>query len=276
MNHLTPYTNGEFDLAIEPHETDGFRVQAPGLARALGFRDAYRMLESIPAEEKGYTTARTPGGEQRVGYVTEAGFYRALGQRQPARITSENARAMVERFQAWVYREVLPSLRKAERPAAHPELVSRADLARMVLESEEEKAVMAAALESAAPAIAYHERYVSSDDVATVKVWGAQFGLTERQAYDLLIARKIVYRHSIGSRWSRSKQRVVEEHEYRARAGRVTFAWFDLRPQHNAPRHHNGQVRQTLYVRQEHALALGRKVGLQTIGTQGELVGGAA
>lgn len=162
--------------------------------------------------------------------------------------------------------------REAEtRPNAHPELVSRSDLARMVLEAEEEKKVLESALESAAPAIAYHERYVSNDDVATAKTWGAQFGLTERQAYSLLVEKNIVYKHSIGRRWSGSKQKVVEEYEYRARAGRVTFAWFDLRPQHNAPRHHNGQVRQTLYVRQEHALDLGRKVGLSPIGAQGRL-----
>lgn len=157
------------------------------------------------------------------------------------------------------------------RPAAHPELISRSDLARMVLDAEEEKKVLESALESAAPAIAYHERYVSNDDVATAKTWGAQFGLTERQAYSLLVEKNIVYKHSIGRRWSGSKQKVVEEYEYRARAGRVTFAWFDLRPQHNAPRHHNGQVRQTLYVRQEHALDLGRKVGLSPIGAQGRL-----
>lgn len=273
MNDITKaFSNGEFDLTIEPHETDGFRVLAPGLAHALGFRDAYRLMESIPDEEKGYTLARTPGGEQRVGYVTEAGFYRALGQRQAARITSENVRSMVERFQSWVYRDVLPALRKGQTATPiHPELVSRADLARMVLEAEEEKAVLSAALESAAPAIAYHERYVSNDDAITVKVWGAQFGLTEREAYSLLLDRKIVYRYSIGKRWSTSKGRTVEEFEYRARAGLVSFAWFDLRPQHNAPRHHNGQVRQTLYVRQEHALDLGRKVGLQPLAQQGAL-----
>lgn len=119
-----------------------------------------------------------------------------------------------------------------------------------------------AALESAAPAIAFHDRYVSADDVLTVKAWAAQFGLTDPQARALLIERNIIYRMSIGMRWSSSKRRLVEEFEYRARASRATFGWFDLRPQHDAPRHHNGQVRQTLYVRQQHALALGAKVGL--------------
>lgn len=154
--------------------------------------------------------------------------------------------------------------REAETTPApiHPDMVTRADLARMILEAEEEKAVLAAALKSAEPAIAYHDRYVSNDDAITVKVWGAQYGLTVIQAYQLLLDKGIVYKQSLGERWSHTRQRVEPQHEYRARAGRVTFAYFDLRPQHNAPRHHNGQVRQTLYVRQEHALDLAIRAGL--------------
>lgn len=115
---LIQHTNGEFDLSITPHAIDGFRVLAPGLAKALGFREAYNLLRSIPDQEKGSTLVWTPGGQQAVGYLTEAGFYRALGQRQSARIADDAARGMVERFQAWVYGEVLPSLRKGETTPA--------------------------------------------------------------------------------------------------------------------------------------------------------------
>lgn len=130
MTQITPFSNGEFDLPIIA-DGDSFRVLAPQLAHALGFRDAFRLVESIPEEEKGYTTACTPGGEQRVGYVTEAGFYRALGQRQPARITDPTVRAQVERFQSWVYAEVLPAIRKTggyqvARPAELPQSYAEA------------------------------------------------------------------------------------------------------------------------------------------------------
>ena len=110
MNAIA-FTDDRFGLTVLP-EGDSFRVLAPALARALGFRDAFRMLESIPDAEKGYTTACTPGGEQRVGYVTEAGFYRAMGQRQAARIADPDSRAMVEAFQSWVYADMIPAIRK--------------------------------------------------------------------------------------------------------------------------------------------------------------------
>ncbi|MEV0247903.1 BRO family protein [Nocardia sp. NPDC050712] len=151
--------------------------------------------------------------------------------------------------------------REAEvAPQARAELLTRADLARMVLESEEEKAVMAAALESAAPAIAYHDRYIANGDAATVKVWGAPHGLTQPEAYALLVEYRLIYRVSLGVRYSKTLGRKVEEFEYRAYAKYLD--WFDLRPQHDAPRHHNGQVRQTLYVRQQFALQIAGKCGL--------------
>lgn len=148
-------------------------------------------------------------------------------------------------------------------PRQQAELVTKADLARMVLEIEEEKAVMAAALESASPMIAYHDRYISNDDAVLVEVWGAQFGLTRPQAFALLVDQKLIYRRLIMKRYSEKKHKVVEDYEYRAYARYLD--WFDLRPQHNVARHHNGQVRQTLYVRQEFALQLAEKVGLKSV-----------
>lgn len=112
MNEIELFTNDEFNLEYIP-DGDGFSVVASGLARALGFRDAFNLTVSIPDEEKGYTLVSTPGGEQRILALTESGFYRALGQRQVARIPNKDVRAKVARFQSWVYREVLPSLRRA-------------------------------------------------------------------------------------------------------------------------------------------------------------------
>lgn len=149
MNALTPFTNGEFTLGVTP-AGDSFNVAAPHLARALGFREAYDLLRSIPDSEKGSELVRTPGGEQLVGYVTEAGFYRALGQRQAARISDLAVRSMVERFQSWVYGEVLPSIRRGtfgtpsrqfEIPATFAEALELA--ARQAREIEAEKAINA-------------------------------------------------------------------------------------------------------------------------------------
>lgn len=108
------FSNGEFDIELIP-AGDTFRVMAPGLARGLGYRDANAMVRSMPDDEKGYANLCTPGGEQVVRYVTEPGMYRVIGQRQVTRVRQAELRAQAERFQHWIFHEVLPALRKHGR-----------------------------------------------------------------------------------------------------------------------------------------------------------------
>lgn len=233
---------------------------------ALGISNGRDAVARLDADGVGSADVIDSMGRDQVARtVNEAGLYELVFQ---------SRRPEARDFRRWVTREVLPSIRKTGgygSVMANPAEITRADMARMILAAEEELAITSAALTAAQPAIEYHERFVITDDVVTVKVWGQQFGLTEPQAYQLLRDQKVVYRISIGERWSSSRQRRETVYEYRPRAGRQSFAWFDLRPQHNAPRHHNGQVRQTLYVRQSYALALAKSCGLggQTV-TSGE------
>lgn len=117
--NIQVFENPEFQLRVS-RDGDAFRVEAPGLAKALGFRDSYDLVRSIPEDEKGSEIVRTPGGDQQGWYVTESGFYRALGQRQAARIKDAAAREMVVRFQSWVYGEVLPGIRRTGGYQAAP------------------------------------------------------------------------------------------------------------------------------------------------------------
>lgn len=105
------FTNSEFNIELIP-DGDSFKAIAAGVARALGHADARDLIRNIPDDEKGSELVPTPGGEQQVWVLREPGFYRAIGQRQAARIKNPEIRAQVERFQTWVYSDVLPSLRK--------------------------------------------------------------------------------------------------------------------------------------------------------------------
>lgn len=120
---LVPFTNDEFALDLIP-SGDSFKVAAPSLARALGFRDAPAMTRSVPEDEKGYTNLRTPGGDQSINYVTESGFYRVIGQRQASRVKDDEMRTRVERFQSWFYGEVLPEIRRTGGYQSAPELTA--------------------------------------------------------------------------------------------------------------------------------------------------------
>ena len=114
-----------------------------------------------------------------------------------------------------------------------------------------------------APKVAYVERFVGqSSDAITVDVFASQFGTTGPKVRELLVERGVAVRKFMGERWSNTEQRMKKEYEWRPRQGVASADWFDLRPQHNAPRLHNGQVKQTMYVRQFHAQELAIRLGL--------------
>jgi DNA-damage-inducible protein D len=118
----------------------------------------------------------------------------------------------------------------------------------LVAEVEQTSALKAQA-ELDAPKVAYVDEFLGSDDVVLFRVAASELGVAEGVLRDTLMTANWIYRLTIGKRWSQSQQKEVIDREYRAASGHG--GKFRLMPQHNAPRHHNGQVKQTLYIRSE-------------------------
>lgn len=147
MSTPVVFGNDEFELHLIQRD-DTFETVAPGVARHLGFRDATAMLRTVPDDEKGYTLVCTPGGDQRVWTLTEPGLYRVLGQRQAARIPDKAVREMVERFQRWLFHDVLPAFRRGEiatvqRGTPQPAELSRLELIEIARTAEIERLALA-------------------------------------------------------------------------------------------------------------------------------------
>jgi anti-repressor protein len=92
----------------------GIWIVAPPLARAIGHRDAADMIRNLDTDEKGTHTMRTPGGEQRVSIVSEAGMYRILATRRAGAARNPQMRERIERFQRWVFHEVIPAAARGD------------------------------------------------------------------------------------------------------------------------------------------------------------------
>lgn len=274
------FSNGEFEVCFTLMG-DTFTVQAPGFARALGHRDANTMLANVPDDEKGYGLDRTPGGYQEVWHLTEPGFYRALGQRQLGRIKSEETRAKVDRFQRWVYHDVLPTIRRtggygnstaasAEIDLSDPleeleQLNGKLSKAITIAKQERDGRRIAEAkikalepvvaevyqhraeLDTARPKAEYVDVFVDGrQDVTSFRVYCTQIEMPEQKFRAHLVACGVIYRKQVSRRFDRVKQIWEPVYEYHPRA--EYKKWFHLKDQPEAPRHHNGQMRTTLYV----------------------------
>ncbi|PVA95384.1 hypothetical protein DDK01_05995 [Mycobacteroides abscessus] len=111
------FTNGEFELPVLP-DGDSFRVNGMVVARQLGFRYAADMVRTLADDEKVFIEKPSSpqhanlraGGDRGVWFVTEPGFYRAVGQRNVNLIKDRKVRDAVARFQRWVFHEVVPAM----------------------------------------------------------------------------------------------------------------------------------------------------------------------
>lgn len=235
---------------------------AADVASALEYRDSHNLVRGLDDDEKrviDVTTITTHNvrGNPNKTFVSESGLYTAMVQARTER---------AKPFQRWVTAEVLPAIRKTGSYQVPLSLEERAlsvitDLTAQVEEQRALNAQQAAELEAARPAVEYVETQVlKDDDVLTVKDWGYRFGLTQPQAYKLLTERQVLSRKLVGERWSQSQGRKEKEFEYRPYAAFREL--FVVRGQHNAPRLHNGQIRQTTYVKAFYSLDLARRVGL--------------
>lgn len=283
MSDITPSTPGAqspFD-AIKRMRADGTEFW---LARELMPLLGYDRWQNFAAAiDRAMSTAQNQGHQvgaefAQVSQVTDAGN---LGK-QP-RVEFE-----LSRFAAYLVAmngdprksEVAAAqayfavkTREAElTPAAPVVLPGRRELAQMVLEAEDraDREAIARArveyrLEQQQPVIEYHENFVAeSADIVTVDNFASQFGSTGPKVRELMRDKGVAVRRVVDQRWSKSQGRMVDEYEWRPRQGVLSSDWLVLRPQHNAPRLHNGQVRQTLYVRQYFVPRLAAKLGLSS------------
>lgn len=116
---------------------------AADVAAILGYREAHDLTRTLDDDEKGPHPVRTPGGEQYLVVISEAGLFKAIVQRQSGRISDPAARAAVKTFQRWITHEVLPSIRRTGSyvtPETPEQLLARALVtAQSVIERKDEQ-----------------------------------------------------------------------------------------------------------------------------------------
>ncbi|QOP65009.1 anti-repressor Ant [Mycobacterium phage Firehouse51] len=250
---LVPFAYGDAAVRVVVIDGDPWFVLAD-LCKVLGMaRGASQITDRLDdGVRQTYPISDSLGRTQQATIVSESGMYEVV-------IRSDKPEAV--KFRRWITGEVLPAIRKtgsysldAQVPKTLPEALRA--YAREV-EAREAAEAYARELE---PKAEYVDDFVSPDDCLTFRTLANQINMKETELRELLVEKKRIYRKFIGRRFSRKAGKLVDEYEWRAYAD-----WkhhFRLIPQHNAPRHHNNQVRQTLYVTPPGAQAIRKLAGV--------------
>jgi anti-repressor protein len=245
-------------------------VIAADLARALGHVDATHMLRSIDDDEKGLRLTETPGGEQQMTVLTEAGMYQAILQRQTGRMVDSTQKAAVKAFQRWVTHEVIPSIRKTGGYGVQ-QLTGKELLAAALVEANATLADREASLAlkdqqiaELEPKAEYVDTFVAGEDLRILRNVAKSVDMQEKELRDLLIKHHWIYREE-QTRWSSSQGKKVTEYRYSPCADKRSY--FRPVPNHEAPRF-RGEVMHTLKVTSAGALAISRAVKHWTVGLE--------
>lgn len=103
MQNIIPFNyEGSTVRTVDSNDGDTWFVAAD-VAKILGYRDAFNMTRRLDDDEKGTRSVSTPGGEQHLAIINEAGLYTAI-------IGSKVEGA--KDFRRWVTHEVLPTIRR--------------------------------------------------------------------------------------------------------------------------------------------------------------------
>lgn len=262
---------------IRPFEFDGQPVRTitdengqpwfvlNDVCQILGISNPRMVASRLPLEYVSQADALDGRGINRPHTtVSEPGLYRVV-------LRSDKPGA--ETFQRWVETDVLPTIRRTGSYGSQaPAQLTRADLARMILEAETEKEQAQAALAAAEPKVSYHDTFVATDDMISFRTLANQLGIGEQALRQVLIDHRWIYRET-HTRWSNARHALVKANQYRAYAEKKPY--FTLKAQHDAPRL-GGKVQQTLFITPAGATAIARLLDRDQIQTELDVQDGCA
>lgn len=81
---------------------------AKDVCEVLELSNHSMAIAALDDDEKGVSLTYTPGGNQNMRTVSESGFYKLIARSRKA----TTAGTFAHRFTNWVFREVIPSIRK--------------------------------------------------------------------------------------------------------------------------------------------------------------------
>lgn len=196
MNHVEIFKNPEFGSVRIIEENGKYLFCGTDVARALGYA---RPNEAVSKHCKGTLKRRTPtaGGIQEMLFIPEGDVYRLI-------VHSKLPSA--ERFERWVFDEVLPSIRKHGaymtkeklwEVATSPEALLK--LCADLLAEREENAALREENARLAGKAAFYDLFIDLKHSTNLRTTAKELVVPERQFVRFLLEQRFVYRTASGN-----------------------------------------------------------------------------
>ena len=184
MTNMEIFNNAEFGRVRIIEENGSFLFCASVVAKALGYSNIY---DAVRRHCRGLVKRETPttSGIQMMSYIPEGDVYRLI-------VHSKLPSA--ERFERWVFDEVLPSLRKNGIYITDPlvrQFAREPDFAHAVVDALYEQTDRVNEL---APKASYFDAFVDPGEAVPIRIAAKQLGVSEHWLVRLLVGCRMLYR----------------------------------------------------------------------------------
>ena len=179
------FNNAEFGSVRIIEENGSFLFCASDVAKALGYSNVHSALQRHCKGVVKRDTVTSTRGIQALTYIPEGDVY-------PLIVHSKLPAA--ERFERWVFDEVLPSLRKNGIYITDPlvkQFARDPDFAHAVVDALYEQTDRVKEL---APKADYFDAFVDPGDAVPIRIAAKQLGVSEHWLVRLLVGCRMLYR----------------------------------------------------------------------------------
>ena len=194
-NKIEIFSNSEFGNIRTAVENDKCVFCGSDVAAALGYS---KPANAVAKYCKGVTVLMTPsnGGPQKTKFISEGDVYRLIAHSKlPA----------AERFETWVFDEVLPSIRKRgiyatdeafDKMSADPRLI---DVYRRAIAAErEQKDLLLTAVAEMHPKAEYYDAFIHPYECTNIRITAKELRVPERKFIRYLLQKRYLFRSPSG------------------------------------------------------------------------------
>ena len=179
------FNNAEFGRVRIIEENGSFLFCASDVAKALGYSNVHSALQRHCKGVVKRDTVTSTRGIQALTYIPEGDVYRLI-------VHSKLPSA--ERFERWVFDEVLPSLRRNGIYITDPlvkQFARDPDFAHAVVDALYEQTDRVNEL---TPKASYFDAFVDTGDAVPIRIAAKQLGVSEHWLVRLLVGCRMLYR----------------------------------------------------------------------------------